>query len=143
MRHCHALPNVLMVKGNTQGLGNRIGWYLTAAAVARALDRPVYTSWPNAVAMGLTKQGNRDYDYRELARVVRWPRALKFLEEEGGPANQTSDPHMAKASAKALGSTSTFLRLPNGTALRAGPIPFHPRPYVNDCTPTLCPCPSR
>jgi len=119
-------PAALKVRGNTQGLGNRIGWYLTVAAIAETLGRPcVYTTWPNLVRKGHLQAGNRDYDFDLVDEVIAWPRALRFINDTDASERWL---RVAKASAT--------LRLDdNRTVLQADPIPFHPRPYVNDYVP--------
>ena len=63
----------LKVRGNSQGLGNRLGWYLTVAALAESLGRRAFTSWFNAKAAGLGHRNDRDYSFAELDRLIRWP----------------------------------------------------------------------
>ena len=119
-------PAALKVRGNTQGLGNRVGWYLTVAAIAETLGRPcVYTTWPNLVRKGHLQAGNRDYDFDLVDEVIAWPRALRFINDTDASERWL---RVAKAGAT--------LRLDdNSSVLQADLIPFHPRPYVNDYVP--------
>ena len=145
MSECHATASPLKVRGNTQGIGNRIGWYLTVAALAESLgQRRVFTTWPNAwsrtghgsrlhtdaLGVGTVGHGgNRDYDFDEIRRIVRWPSVLRFLESEA-PAQ--SD---AVRQAFIHGGPQARIRLSDGTVLQAESIPHHPKPYVNDYVP--------
>ena len=102
---CPPHPTALRVESNTQGIGNRFGWWLTAAALAEALNRPaVYTYW----AQGVPRLGGRNYDVSEVRRLVQFPRRLIVLRN--------------RSEFDALSSTSDL-------------VPFHPRPYINDCVP--------
>ena len=109
----------LRVRDNFQGWGNRVGWWLTASALAKALDRPaVYTGWHGAPKW----QGGRNYDYAEVRRVVQFPAVLRFIEDSSGAA----------------GSVAGLPRLKWEElfgALDAEEIPYHPKPYVNDYVP--------
>ena len=112
----------LRVRDNFQGLGNRIGWWLTAAAVGEALQRPaVYTGWHGAPRW----QGGRNYDYSTIRRVVQFPRILEFLEDS---LNATTAEHQSGFS-----SRRRFDELFRSIA--DDEIPYHPRPYVNDYVP--------
>jgi hypothetical protein len=58
----------LKARSNSQGMGNRLGWYLTVAAVGEALGRPaVYTSWFNAKLAGVGHANDRDYDFDRVS----------------------------------------------------------------------------
>ena len=113
----------LKARGNTQGLGNRLGWYLTVAALADVLGRrAVYTSWPNVVRHSGARGGSRDYDFTEVDRILQWPPVLRFLND-------------SLAVDSFLKSPAGILQLPDGTHLRGTPIPHHPKPYINDYVP--------
>ena len=126
-RHTSGCPPTngmaLKVKANFQGLGNRVGWYLTAAALADALGHPfVYTSWPNVVRTGYHNQGARDYDWPSIRSAIAWPPNLRFLDDEGLPS-ETVDAFLR-------GGDRAELTLNDGSKLRAEAIPFHPKPCV-------------
>ena len=74
---CPPSPLPLKVLDNFQGLGNRIGWWLTAAALGEALNRPVVSGWHGAPKW----HGGRSYDYYEVRRLLRLPRVMRYLED--------------------------------------------------------------
>lgn len=75
---CGCSSRPLRVLDNFQGWGNRIGWWLTACALAEALHRPaVITGWHGAPKT----MGGRNYDYFTVRRLVRFPRTLRFVED--------------------------------------------------------------
>eukprot|EP00966_Prymnesium_polylepis_P135528 3132885-Prymnesium_polylepis.1 len=78
---CHrGSPRALKVRDNFQGWGNRIGWWLTASALAQSLDSPaLWTGWHGAPKW----QGGRNYDYSEVRRVVQFPSVMRFIEDSG------------------------------------------------------------
>ena len=63
------LESQLVVQCNSQGWGNRIGWWLTAAAVGKAVNKTVVTHWPGGSVHG-------GYDWRIVNRVVGLPSNL-------------------------------------------------------------------
>jgi len=63
------LESQLVVQSNSQGWGNRIGWWLTAAAVGKAVNKTVATHWPGGSVHG-------GYDWRIVKRVVGLPSNL-------------------------------------------------------------------
>ena len=75
---CPPSATALRFSGNDRGFGNRMGWPLTAAAVAEALNAPVLWSyWP-----GANKIINGDvYDYREVTRLMHFPTRLAFVDQ--------------------------------------------------------------
>ena len=108
-----ATSRALRVRDNFQGWGNRVGWWLTASALGRALGRPVvFTGWHGAPKW----QGGRNYDYAEVRRVVQFPAVLRFIED------LTAD-----RSATASLPRHKWEELFNG--LDAEEIPYHPKPY--------------
>ena len=130
---CPAGAPPLKVRGNLQGLGNRIGWYLTAAAVTEALGRSaLYTSWPSAASQGVRGQGARDYDFGLVRQLVHFPAVVHFLEDVETHSSASS---FRTREAWLKADSSVPIRLANGSGLYAESIPFHPRPYVNDYVP--------
>jgi len=118
----------LKVRGNTQGLGNRVGWYLTVAALADALGRPaVFTSWPNVVKAGFKGAGARDYDWPAIDGAIAWPSVLRFLEDD---SESTAWLRAGEDAVQPRG-----FREGGNVEPHAEPIPYHPRPYVNDYVP--------
>ena len=116
---CSADPNSLKVVDNFQGWGNRIGWWMSIAALGDALNRPaVYTGWHGAPKW----HGGRSYDYHEVRSFVRLPRIVRYLEDM--VANNHSN-HIAPPLSGAA-FRSAFHNL------RAVEVPYHPKPYVND-----------
>lgn len=61
---------------NNQGWGNRIGWYLTIAAIGEATERPMYTFWDN----GNQRWG--DYSETEINEIVEWPPVLHWIRDK-------------------------------------------------------------
>ena len=148
---CSSVPagRPLKVLDNFQGWGNRIGWWLTTAALGEALNREaVYTGWHGAPKTA----GGRNYDYSEVRRLVRFPRILRFLEDvvesnrtagtwrwRGG--RRVANVHNSAASAASADFPALMARsiqtLSGGVfkaafrALDADEIPYHPKP----CTP--------
>jgi hypothetical protein len=58
---------------NNQGWGNRVGWYLTMAAIGKALKRPVYTYWDT----GNQKWG--EYSATDIDEICEWPPSLHWV----------------------------------------------------------------
>ena len=131
---CPETSAPLKARGNTQGLGNRLGWYLTVSALTQSIGRrAVYTTWPNVFgtsAVGSVGQGgNRGYSFDEVNSVISWPSVLRFLEVEAANVSDAARQDFVR------GDASAKLRLSSGAVLRAESVPHHPRPYVNDYVP--------
>ena len=73
------LPNLKLRPADT-GLGNRIGWFLSAAALGRALNRSVITYW-SASGSGRARGGHA-YGIDVIRRAVAWPKVLCFVEHD-------------------------------------------------------------
>lgn len=137
----------LKVMDNFQGWGNRIGWWLTNAALGEALNRTVYTGWHGAPKTA----GGRNYDYATVRSLVRFPRALHFMEDiveanrttgrwrwRAGGANARAQQHSdeQRREAGAIPQTLTGATFKAAfRALDAEEVPYHPKPYVNDYIP--------
>lgn len=127
---CSCSDRPLRVLDNFQGWGNRIGWWLTAAALGEALQRPVVTGWHGAPKTS----GGRNYDYYEVRRLVQLPHRLHYLEDTIS-ANHSRH-HRRAVHAPLRATVGPPL---SGSAFRhafrnldADEIPLHPKPYVND-----------
>ena len=73
------LPNLKLRPADT-GLGNRIGWFLTAAALGRALNRSVITYW--LASDSGRARGGHAYDIDVMRWAVAWPKVLRFVEHD-------------------------------------------------------------
>ena len=135
----------LKVMDNFQGWGNRIGWWLTNAAIGEALNRTVFTGWHGAPKTA----GGRNYDYATVRSLVRFPRSLRFLEDvveanrttgrwrwlggvNAGVQRLGDEPRHASVRPQTL-TGATFKAA--FRALDAEEVPYHPKPYVNDYIP--------
>ena len=132
---CPLLPAPLLFLGNKRGLGNRLGWALTAAAVAEAANAPAILSyWPGASAVI-----NGDvYEYREVSRLVHFPHRMRFVEDRVLRVLGSLRRH--EPSPKALHSTdlerlsqAVFEYIAARNATPEVPPPWRSKPYINDC----------
>ena len=103
------LPDLKLLPAET-GLGNRIGWYLTAAALGQALNRSVVT-W---LAAG-DRQGGHAYDTALLLRAMAWPKALRFLERDRQGPDALA--YGEKAKHQAAWAGAPFAMIPGKKAL--------------------------
>ena len=128
---CPPSPSLLKARGNSQGIGNRIGWYLTVAALAEGLGRrAVYTSWYNAGRIG--HSNDRDYNFAAVDRLLEWPQVLKFVETDATVAQANRSARVAFVYA----ASGVPLHAADGSSmLKADVVPHHPRPYINDYVP--------
>lgn len=130
---CPPYPAPLRFVGNSRGLGNRIGWALTAAAVAEAANAPaLLTYWP-----GADRRINGDvYDYREVARLVHFPRRMRFVEERvlrvlGNVRGHDPSPRaLSELELETLSQAAFEYAVPNRTY--EVPPPWRSHPYINE-----------
>ena len=74
---CNRHDRGLRVQSNVNaGWGNRIGWWLTAAAMGNCLNKTVLTFWRHTTAAGHCC----DYDVPTVLGVVRFPAALRVVD---------------------------------------------------------------
>lgn len=98
---CRHPERALRVQSNVNaGWGNRIGWWLTAAAVGESLNKSVLTVWRHTTVAGHCC----DYDVPTVQAVVGFPRVLRVLDAAS---------YAAANAASAIDE-----------------IPWHPRPYL-------------
>ena len=115
----------LKVVDNFQGWGNRIGWWMSIAALGDALNRPaVYTGWHGAPKW----HGGRSYDYHEVRTIVRLPRIMRYL-EDAVAYNRTASTTSNRNVAPPLSGSAFRSAFRDVHALE---VPYHPKPYVND-----------
>ena len=104
-----AMP--LKVLGRLQGLGSRIGWWLTAAALGEMFERNISTFWSDAGEGRNHSCSPAEHDFHMQAkhrtelicprhggyveaaihRVVQWPRRLHFLQPAVHSARRSAD----------------------------------------------------
>ena len=76
---CNPSQPLRFISTASAGWGNRIGWLLTAAAIAEALNKSaIYTYWRPALLKGHCC----NYDVAELHKLVSFPRVIRFLDRE-------------------------------------------------------------
>ena len=67
----------------TSGFGNRLGWLLSASAVADVLNRSLYTIWANRTARQ-DPAVPKGYSLAEIEGAVHLPSRLRFVTPQSG-----------------------------------------------------------